>query len=136
MKEALEHAEKLIIGVGSPYAKDKDNPFSFRQRREMLEMVIKKEDLQEKVLSILPLRDYLEDDNLWLKKTLGRVGKIDVVIGNNEWTNGIFERAGYPVLRLGFYKRDLYEGKKIRALMREGREWENRVPKYIAKQIE
>jgi len=58
-------------------------------------------------------------------------GKIDVVIGNNEWTNGIFERAGYPVLRLGFYKRYLYEGVRIRRLIKIGKRWENRVPDYI-----
>ena len=92
--------------------------------------MIKNEGWSERIKKIVPLNDY-HNDKLWLENSLKQSGEIDVVIGNNEWTNGIFERAGYPILRLGYYKRYLYEGERIRKLMREGKSWEERVPGYI-----
>lgn len=54
------------------------------------------------------------DDAVWLKVLIKKTGKIDVVFGNNEWPNGIFEKAGYKVIRVPLYKRHIYEGTKIR----------------------
>ncbi|OGK14096.1 hypothetical protein A3I50_03670 [Candidatus Roizmanbacteria bacterium RIFCSPLOWO2_02_FULL_37_9] len=130
MRKSFQHVNTMVIGVGSVGVVNQDNFLSFGQRKKILEEVCKKEDWNDKVSKIVPLKDYYNDE-LWLKHTLEVSGKIDVVIGNNEWTNGIFERAGYPVLRLGFYKRYLYEGVKIRELMREGKKWESRIPNYL-----
>lgn len=130
IKKSFNYINTMIIGVGSVGKVDADNFLSFKERKAMLKMVIKKEGWDDKVNKIVPLKDF-NNDKLWLEHSLEVCGKIDVVIGNNEWTNGIFERGGYPVLRLGYYKRYLYEGVKIRKLMQEGGDWENRLPKYI-----
>ena len=103
-------------------------------RKKILRLAIEKEGWKEKIKKIVPLKDF-NNDKLWLDHTLENVDKFDVVIGNNEWTNGIFERAGYKVLRLGFYKRYLYEGVKIRNLIKSDKPWEDRVPEYIVKLI-
>jgi len=70
------------------------------------------------------------------------------VIGNNEWTNKVLEKAGYKILRVGHYKRFLYEGWRIRRLIRSSLSsrvpplagsrdliWQKRVPEYIKYQI-
>lgn len=145
IKKAFEYVEKLIIGIGTANRVDQENPWTIEARRKMLEKVLDSEShfapntrgyvrdktLKERVLKIVPIDDYLEDDNLWLKKALERIGKFDVLIGNDEWTDGIFEKAGYTVLRLGFYKRYLYEGEKIRKLMMKGGKWQERIPEYL-----
>ena len=113
IQKSFNYIKTMIIGVGSVGKIDGDNFLTFRERKAMLEMVIRKEGWNDKVSKIVPLKDF-NDDKLWLEHSREVAGKFDVVIGNNEWTNRIFEVAGYPVLRLGFYRRDLYEGRKIR----------------------
>lgn len=135
IKKSFDKVDKLIIGIGSPNKSDKDNPYSLKQRIVMLKKVINKEKLQNKIIKIIPIKDYPGDDDLWLIKTKKVAGNFDVVIGNNEWVNGIFEKARYSVIRFGFFKRYLLEGVKIRRLMREGGEWQERVPDYLINQI-
>ena len=134
IKKSFNYINTMIIGVGSVGKIDGDNFLDFEERKEMLEMVSKKEGWDDKVRKIVPLKDF-NNDKLWLTHSREVAGKIDVVIGNNEWTNRIFEKAGYPILRLGFYRRDLYEGVKIRKLMKERKTWEDRVPQYLVKII-
>jgi len=135
IKKSFQYVKTMIIGVGSVGKVDKDNFLTFQQRKKTLEMVIEKEGWKDKVSKIVPVKDF-NNDKLWLKHCLEVAGKIDVVIGNNEWTNGIFERAGYPVLRVGFYKRDLYEGVKIRKQIAQGRDWKDKVPSYLVEFIQ
>ena len=130
IKKSFRYIDTMIIGIGSVGVVDRDNFLTYQERKKMLEAVIKKEGWNDKVSKIVPLKDF-HNDKLWLDNSLKAAGRVDVVIGNNEWTNRIFEAAGYPILRLGFYKRYLYEGKKVRRLMLEGGGWENRLPKYI-----
>lgn len=130
IKHAFKSADKLVIGVGSVNAKNQDNPLDYGQRKKILELVIDNENLKDKVRNIVPLDDFYNDKK-WFDNTLRQAGQVDVVIGNNEWVNSIFEKRGYPILRVGYYKRYLLEGEKIRRLMREGRKWKNRIPDYL-----
>lgn len=130
IKRSLYYVESLIIGIGSVGVVNSDNFLSYDQRKTMLQTAVAKEKFSRKIRTIVPLKDF-HNDKLWLEDCLKQAGKFDVIIGNNEWTNGIFERAGYKILRLGFYKRYLYEGVKIRKLMKDGKKWDDRVPGYI-----
>ncbi|MEM4271334.1 MAG: pantetheine-phosphate adenylyltransferase, partial [Candidatus Pacearchaeota archaeon] len=130
IKRALQSINRLKIGIGSANVKDIDNFLTYDQRKKILETVIKKENLQEKILKIIPLDDY-PDDNVWFKKTIEAVGDFNVVVGNNDWVNDIFEKKGYEILKTGYYKRYLYEGVKIRKLIKEGKNWQDRLPDYL-----
>lgn len=130
LHKALAIADKIIIGIGSSNIKNSDNPWNYQKRRKMLELFIQKEKLESKINSIISLPDD-PDDNVWLKETLKKTGSIDVVIGNNDWVEGIFKAARIPVAKVNHYKRFLFEGYKIRRLMQSGKKWENRVPAYI-----
>ena len=134
MTKSFKYIDEMIIGVGSVGVTDKDNFLSYQVRKKILQIVIEKERLEKKVTRIIPLKDF-HNDKLWLNYALIKAGKVDVVIGNNEWSNGIFEKAAYPVLRLGFFRRYLYEGVKIRQLMKSGKRWEDRVPNCIVSLI-
>lgn len=132
IKKALTFAECLIIGIGSTNVKNSDNPLSFFQRKQLVQLYVRSEGLKDKVKKIISLPD-VPNDNEWLKDTLKKTGKIDVVIGNNDWVNGIFEEAGVPIVEIPYYKRYLMEGVKIRKLMKDGKSWENRVPSSTLK---
>lgn len=127
LRKAKKMFNTLIIGVGSVNKRDLANPFSYTMRKEMIQLVLQKEHLTEFIKKIVSLEDD-PDDLIWLENTLEKTGTIDAVLGNNEWVNGIFETAGYGVIRLPFYKRDLYEGIRIRELMNKGEKWNDRVP--------
>lgn len=131
IQKALEEVDKVIINIGSANAVDENNPYNFEQRKKMVEEFIKKEGLAGKVLKIVPTND-IPDDDEWVRQTIAACGKVDVIISNNDsGVNIFFERAGYKVLRIPYYKRHLYEGWRIRKLMKEGKQWKSRVPSYI-----
>jgi nicotinamide-nucleotide adenylyltransferase len=126
MKMALAVSEKIIIGIGSANITDKDNPFPVSYRGRMVREALKREGMMSRVLKIVHLNDY-EDDQRWLNETLAHAGSIDLVVGNNEWVNGVFENAGLMALRVPLLERGTYEGKKIRAKLRN----QGKLPKSL-----
>jgi len=135
IQKALENVEKIIIGIGSANANDENNPYSFEQRKKMLEEFISQEEIGDRVVKIFPSNDIADDDK-WAKQTTQASGKIDIIISNNDsGVNVFFEKLGYEILRIPYYKREIYEGWRIRKLMREGEAWEDRVPDYLVSQI-
>lgn len=132
MRKAIETAEKLVIGIGSANIDDENNPLDFETRKKIIKAVIYKEKFGDKVKKIVGLDDFF-DDKKWLNNVKKQAGDFDLVIGNNNWTNNIMEKAGYRVRRFPYYKRYLYEGWRIRKLISEGKKWQDRIPRYIVK---
>lgn len=131
IKKALEVCEKIIIGIGSSNISDKNNPWSYEKRLEMLNKFIKNKGLENKVLQIFPSPD-IPDDNTWFEDTVKKAGKFDIVIGNNDWVREIFEKHNFRTFTVNHYRREELEGYKIRELMRKKKKWKDRVPDYIA----
>lgn len=118
-REALKQVESLVIGIGSTNSKDKENnPFSYDQVKNSIQAVAKQEGWEDRICQILNIPDTPSDHD-WLQDVLNRAKEFDVVISNDHWVTGIFREAGYDVIEFPFYKRYIYEGKKIRALMRK-----------------
>jgi nicotinamide-nucleotide adenylyltransferase len=134
IKKALTIADKIIIAVGSSNIKDGDNPVSYEARVKILNDVLAHENLKEKVLKIVPSPDHPSDEE-WLKLLFKSTGKFDAEIGNNDWVNRILSGAGYNVVKIPYFKRDLYQGVFIRELYNEGNPWEDRVPSYLSESI-
>ncbi|MDO8609588.1 MAG: pantetheine-phosphate adenylyltransferase [bacterium] len=134
IKHALQKVDKLILAIGSANIVDDNNPFTTEQRLEMLQMVIKNEGIEDKITKIILLDDYFDNDK-WYKNTIKKSGEIEVVIGNNDWTNSIFKERGYEIMEVDLYRRYIYEGYKIRTLMKNIKPWSNLVPVYLAEFI-
>ncbi len=130
IKKALEKSDKIIVGIGSANIIDENNPIDFETRKKVIKAVFYKEGIEDKLIKIVPLADYF-DDKKWLLNLIKQVGKFDLTLGHNEWTNNILKKAGYKVLKVDYYKRPLYEGWRIRKLIKEGKKWQDRVPEYI-----
>lgn len=130
IKKALEYAQTLTIGIGITAKVAEDDPLSYEIRKKMLQKFLQKEHLDDKVKTITPIFDY-PSDKVWLDEVLKKVGKVDLIIGNNDWVNGIFQSINIPIQKVPYYKRFLFEGKKIRQLVKQGKSWQNRVPKYL-----
>lgn len=134
IKKALSIAEHIIIGVGSSNICDNNNPLDLTDRMDIIILFINHEKIKNHVLKIVPLPD-IQDDDKWRKNTQKVAGKFDVVIGNNNWVKRIFEKVHIPVVTINHFHRDLYEGYKIRSLIRGNQKWENRIPGYITEAL-
>ncbi|MEK7597744.1 MAG: pantetheine-phosphate adenylyltransferase [Patescibacteria group bacterium] len=134
IKKALEKTDKIIIGIGSANIIDENNPIDFETRKKIIKAVAYKEKFESKIIKIVPLDDFF-DDKKWLTNLKKQVGKFDLALGNNDWTNSILKKSGYKVFEVSYYKRLLYEGWRIRKLIKEGRKWQDRVPKYLISNI-
>lgn len=121
-KQALQIAETITIGIGSANVSNADNPFTAAERDYMVEKTLKKQGLMPFVRAIVTLDDH-PDDSIWAKESLRKVkffvGDINCVIGNNQWTNDSFGLIGYPAVTVPLMQRHIYEGKTIRAILRE-----------------
>ncbi len=134
LQESLKLADRIIIGIGTANRVDPDNPWTTKERRAMIERVLEKEKLKSRVIKIVDVNDYLEDDEKWYREVDKEVGSVELVVGNNDWVNDLYKRyAAYPVdtTHVDLYKRYLLEGYKIRELIRKGGVWQDRVPEYL-----
>ena len=113
MQRALKQCASIVIVVGSTNVSDDKNPFSFDQRKNMIIKALAKFNLSSRVKGIIAVPDNPSDD-AWMKSIENGVGEFDVVFGNNEWPNKIFESAGYSVVRVPYLNRERYEGTSIR----------------------
>ncbi len=129
IKTALREVDVVIIGIGSINVRDENNPFSFEERKKSITEALKKNHLTDAVQPIIGINDDPSDEK-WLQETIQKAGYIDIVFGNNEWVNEIFERAGYSVKRVPYYKRDIYEGTKIRKEMEATKNPQEVLKKY------
>lgn len=67
LKKALSNAEQVLVLVGSSKAAPTvKNPFSFIQRKQMIEACLT--DLEKIRVKILPLRDHFYSEDLWLSE--------------------------------------------------------------------
>ncbi|MBI5122432.1 pantetheine-phosphate adenylyltransferase [Candidatus Roizmanbacteria bacterium] len=135
IKKALEKADKIIIGIGSANVSDENNPIDFETRKKIIKAVAYKEKFGNRLIKIAPLDDFF-DDKKWLKNLEKQVGKFNLALGNNDWTNNILKKAGYKVMKVDYYKRSLYEGWRIRKLIKEGKKWHDRIPDYLISNFE
>ena len=104
IKKALEKSDKIVIGIGSSNITDENNPIDFETRKKIIKAVFYKEGIEEKLIKVIPLDDFL-DDKKWLNNLKKQVWEFDIALGNNEWTNNILKKAGYKVLKVDYYKR-------------------------------
>lgn len=130
IEKAMEKFDKLIIGIGSIQEKNTPhNPFSFRERKRMIEKVLKKYKGKYRIIGI---PDF-PDDEEWTKFCLKKA-KFDVVITGNEWTKKCFEGIK-EVLEPHWLKPKVYNATKIRRLIKKGKRWEHLVPEEVGKII-
>lgn len=132
IEQALKHADKIIIGIGSSNIEDENNPYKIGLREEFIKEFLKQEGLANRVTKLVYIPDVPDDDE-WYKIANKLTGKVDVVVGDNSWVNGIYNAHNIPVIEIGHHKRHILEGKKIRHQMKNSKPWKSRVPTYLHK---
>lgn len=117
----------LIIAIGSSEKfNTKTNPFSFEERKRMVEACLGKK------VKIIDAEDKRSDEE-WAESIIKKV-KFDVVISGSKWIKECFENRK-KVLEPDFLNPEKYNGTRIRERIAQGKRWEDLVPKQVVKII-
>lgn len=125
--------DEIIIGIGSSqYSDTIDNPFTAKQREEMINQALKKVGVKNYKIILIP---DIHNPPKWVDHVLKIYKDFDVVISNSDHTYHLFNDKGFKVIQTPFYDKDIYSGKEIRKRIRNNQQWDNLVPDEVLKII-
>lgn len=132
IKWILKREKLIFILIGSiQESLTKNNPLSFKERKEMIKNALLAEKIKN--FKIYGIPDY-SDDSFWAKKAL-QITKLKpkevIVFTRNPWTRKCFEKIGVKVKPHPIFFNKL-SATQIREKIRKNLKWENLVPKEIS----
>ncbi|MBI3413232.1 MAG: adenylyltransferase/cytidyltransferase family protein [Candidatus Aenigmarchaeota archaeon] len=127
IKKILEKYDSVLIAVGSSNAsRQRSNPFSFPERKQMTTEVLEKEGLLDKC-KIIGIPD-IPDDEKWAEEI--KKYDFDVVVTGNDWTRKCLE-ADYEIVLPDFLEPEKYNATRIRNIIRLRGSWDHLVPQSV-----
>lgn len=131
IKKALQEVDMLIIAIGSAqYSNTKDNPFSKEERKEMIEAVLKKNNLKNYKIVFV---DDIKDDKKYVKHVEMCIPDTKIYYSSEAPTKELFRKAGYEIREVERYKR--ITAVRIRKMIAKDENWQEFVPKEVADTI-
>ncbi len=129
-KKALELVDILEIGIGSSQIHGQlKNPFTYEERKKMIEDTLKDESIPTSRFNINPIPDLYNFEN-WIRTILEIVKNFDVIFTNNLWIGRLLQKKGKSLIYGLKYDMSNCNGTRIRNLLRSGKlEWKSLVPK-------
>jgi nicotinamide-nucleotide adenylyltransferase len=125
IEEILRKNSKALIVIGS--SEDKftaRNPFTYKERREMMKKALLPKFAGR--IEIGHLKDF-NNDGLWADALKGSFS-FDRAYSRNPWTTSCLEKAGFRVYRQRLFNESRFSGSEIRRRMAQGRDWSGLVP--------
>ena len=131
VKKILKNFDEIIVGIGSSQEKNTyENPFSYNERKQMIENVFKKNKIKN--FRIYPVPD-LYDDVKWVNYILKKIPKFDIAYSGNDWTIRCFTRHKLKSKKIKLLKG--INSTKIRQLIVKNKNWEILIPREVADYI-
>jgi nicotinamide-nucleotide adenylyltransferase len=124
IKSLLRKFDNVIIAIGSINKRNKENPFTFLQRRGMINSVLSGYENRYKIIGIY---DTNSDEN-WTR-TILKKSRFDVIVTGNKWTKKCFKE--FKVIKPEFLEPKKYNATRVRKLIRKNKDWEKFVPKKV-----
>ncbi len=122
-----------LICIGSAqYSHTVDNPFTVKERKEMIMAVLQSLNCEYEIFEIPDINNY----DLYVSHLETFVPIFDQIYSGNPIVQRLFDEAGYKVVKLQMFNREVWEGSAIRLAMREGGDWEAAVPNQIVEIIQ
>jgi nicotinamide-nucleotide adenylyltransferase len=122
IKSLLKKFDKVIIAVGSINRSNDENPYTFAQRKQMIDAVLKNYRSKYKIIGIPDTNS----DQQWVNN-ITKKAKFDIIVTRNAWTKKCF--SGFNLLEQKMLKPKIYDASRIRLLMKKGKQWKNLVPR-------
>jgi nicotinamide-nucleotide adenylyltransferase len=124
----------LIIGIGSSrHNNTPENPFTFNERKKMIELSMPEK--YRKKYSLIRIPD-TNNDKKWTKLVERRAGKFEVVYTRNGWVSGLLRKSkagDHLIIRPEMKFR--INATMVRRLMIKNCDWESLVPNETARVI-
>ena len=132
--ESVHHRfDRFIIGIGSSqYHHTFSNPFTFDERKMMIQLVLDPHKISYECVAIPDIHDPPH----WVEHVRSILGSIDAVVTNNPETQALFAKEDILVISPGLYADHQYSGKAIRTRIKENKPWKHLVPSPVAAYIE
>ena len=122
----LSRVENLFICIGSSNkSNERKNPFSAKERREMVTLSIEPSITDR--IKIFDIPD-IGDHEKWTFEIDKIVPKYDVVFTNDEFTKTLFEKRKISIISVVLKDREKFSGTNIRNLITEDKNWRDLVP--------
>lgn len=127
IKNIKDKYNEIIIGIGSSqYSNEINNPFSFEERKLMIEKTLKLNKIYNFIIVEIPdIHNYPK----WVSHVESLVSNFDIVLSNSILTTMLFNNKGYKVIKTKLFNRKKYSGEKIRDNMIKDKSWEQSIPK-------
>lgn len=129
VREASEEYDEVVVVIGSKqYSRTQDNPFTYKERFEMITTAIAEEGIGNvKVFGV----ENINDNDEYVKHLEKFVPKCEVFFSGNTLTEQLFSEKGYKVKILPRYEK--VSATQIRKMIVKGEDWTKFVPKCVAK---
>ncbi len=124
IKGLFREYRKVVIVIGSIKKKNTENPFSFQERKAMMDAVLRKYKNHYKIIGVSDFKS----DAKW-KNEIVKKARFDVVVTGNKWTKRCFQ--GYKIVNLKMLSPKTYNATRIRRLITQDKDWMPYVPVQI-----
>lgn len=132
IKKILKEADEVIIAIGSSNEKNTlENPFSYTERKEMIENALKSNKINKYGIYQVP---DLYNDRKWVYYIIKNLPESDVVYSGNLWTLKCFKKNKISAKKIKLI--DGVSSTKIRDMITKNKNWKKLVPKEVADYIE
>ncbi|TFG04853.1 MAG: nicotinamide-nucleotide adenylyltransferase [Promethearchaeota archaeon] len=135
IEQIIKEMDELIILIGS--AQDShslNNPFTAGERIRMIHEALIENNSNLSKFYIIPLAD-TNDNRIWVAHLVSSVPPFDVVYTHNPLVKRLLIESNYLVKSHKFYDRDTYNATEVRKRMFNNDNWEELVPKSVARII-
>ena len=123
---ALENSNKLFIVVGSAEkSNQKRNPFTFEERKKMIELAINEKELQDNI-SIIPIND-ANNHTEWIASIKNTIGEYNIIFTNDELTEKLFKKEETKVINVPLLDRNILSATEVRKRLELDKEWKSLV---------
>ena len=125
IQTVLNDKKEPLICIGSAqYAHTKDNPFTVKERKDMIQLIMDELNCNYTIYEIPDINNY----DKYVSHLEEFVPKFDTVYSGNKLVQRLFKNAGYKIVIPEMINREVWEGAAIRQAMMEGDEWEPAAP--------
>ena len=132
IQTVLNDKKEPLICIGSAqYAHTKDNPFTVKERKDMIQLIMDELNCNYTIYEIPDINNY----DKYVSHLEEFVPKFDTVYSGNKLVQRLFKNAGYKIVIPEMINREVWEGAAIRQAMTEGDEWEVAIPPQIVGMI-
>ncbi len=135
LEVASSFCKKLVIGIGSSQERGTAaNPLSAEARIRIIKAGIRGTQIKTSNLKFIEIPDF-RDNDAWFEYIIKKEPKIDIIFSRNALVKKIFLSHGIPIMSPEWYKRKTFVATRIRGLIKNGKRWQDCVPKGAVNEI-